>query len=89
MAKSRNTYAKGLNRDLSRSKYGQDNYYDALNIRVVTEGGLSTGSIENELGNTLTFSIPTIPEQTITYTDTTSVVIPAQSNLTIIGWTTI
>lgn len=52
-------FLKGLNQDLSPSKFDNNNYYDALNIRVVTDSGLSTGSITNELGNELLFSLPT------------------------------
>jgi hypothetical protein len=86
MPKSRNTYIKGLNQDNSRSKYDPANYYDALNIKVITGDGLSTGSIENEKGNKLSFLVPDTLEQTYTYVDGTSDTIPAQSNLRIIGW---
>jgi len=86
MPKSKNTYIKGLNQDNSRSKYDPANYYDALNIRVVTSAGLSTGSIENEKGNSLSFRVPDTPEQTYTYPDTTTDTIPVQTDLRVIGW---
>lgn len=86
MPKSRNTYNKGMNQDASRSKYDPANYYNALNLRIVTHDGLSTGSIENEKGNALAFSIPDIPREIITHNDGTTSDIPAQSNLKIIGW---
>lgn len=89
MAKSRNTYSKGLNRDASKSKYSPENYYDALNIRVITDEGLSTGSIENEKGNSLSFQLPNLPATSITYPDGTITNIAAQSNLKIIGWVSI
>lgn len=86
MPKSKNSYFKGLNQDNSRSKYDPSNYYNALNLRVITHDGLSTGSVENEKGNALTFSIPNVPAQTITHSDGTVANIVAQSNLKIIGW---
>lgn len=90
MAKHRNTYSKGLNQDTSRSKYDQSNYYDALNIRVVTDEGLSTGSIENERGNSLNFVIPDLPaEPDVVFLDGTSAPVPAQEGLKIVGWTTL
>jgi len=54
-----NTYTKGLNRDVSKTKYSNDTYYDGLNIRVITDEALSSFSITNEKGNSLRFCIPT------------------------------
>jgi uncharacterized protein (TIGR02145 family) len=51
-------FLKGLDRDSSFSKRDPNSYYDALNIRVLTDDGLSTGSITNEKGNSLLFSMP-------------------------------
>jgi hypothetical protein len=64
-------FLKGMDRDTSPDKYSYNsnaynpntkftynNYYDAMNIRIVTDDGLSTGSITNEKGNTLSFIIP-------------------------------
>ena len=89
MPKSRNSYNKGLNQDASRSKYDPANYYDALNLRVVTHDGLSTGSVENEKGNALTFGIPDLPATFYTHSDGTVTNVPAQTNLKIIGWTAV
>lgn len=60
MAQHKVGYTKGLNKDLSKDKYNNQNYFDANNIRIITSGGLSTGSIENEKGNKLLFDFPTI-----------------------------
>jgi hypothetical protein len=60
MAKHKVGYIKGLNKDLAKDKYGNQNYYDANNIRIITADGLSTGSIENEKGNKLLFDFPTV-----------------------------
>lgn len=60
MAKHKVGYIKGLNKDLAKDKYSNQHYFDANNIRVITSGGLSTGSIENEKGNKLLFSFPTV-----------------------------
>tara|TARA_R100000900_G_scaffold28666_4_gene22526 strand:+ start:403 stop:4731 length:4329 start_codon:yes stop_codon:yes gene_type:complete len=89
MPKSVNTYIKGLNKDNSRSKYDPSNYYDALNIKVITNGGLSTGSVETEKGNKLSFTIPNIPETTYEYINGNSETVPEQTNLRIIGWCTV
>ena len=86
MPKSTNSYFKGLNQDNSRSKYDPTNYYDALNLKVITHDGLSTGSIENEKGNSLTFVVPDVPAETITHSDASITAIPLQENLKIIGW---
>ena len=53
-----NAFNLGLNQDNSRSKNNPANYYYLLNGKVVTETGLSTGSITNETGNKLLFKIP-------------------------------
>lgn len=55
-----NTFSKGLNRDVSPSKYSQENYFDALNIKLITDDALSSFSITNEKGNTNVYNIPTI-----------------------------
>ena len=60
MTQSKVGYTKGLNKDLSKDKYSNQHYFDANNIRVITSDGLSTGSIENEKGNKLLFSFPTV-----------------------------
>lgn len=52
-----NTFNK-LNRDIALSKYPTTDYYDALNVHVMTHEGLSSGSVENDKGNTLLCSIP-------------------------------
>ena len=51
-------FTKGMSQDTSPVKREKESYYSALNIRVVTEEGLSTGSITNDLGNTLLFKVP-------------------------------
>mgnify|MGYP003635534073 CR=1 FL=1 len=89
MPKARNSYGKGLNQDTSRSKRDPSSYYDALNLKVVTNAGLSTGSLENERGNLLTFGVPDIPAQIYNHTDGTSTSIPIQTGLNIIGWCTV
>ena len=53
-------YTGGINKDVSKSKYPNTHYFDATNIKIVTDAGNSTGSIENEKGNKLLFSFPDI-----------------------------
>ena len=90
MPKTKNSYSKGLNRDASRSKTDPSSYFDALNIKIVTQDGLSTGSLENENGNSLSFVVPDIPAEINTqFIDGTPAPVPAQNDLKIIGWTTL
>jgi len=55
-----NTFTKGLNRDVSPTKYSPENYYDALNVKLVADTALSSFSLTNELGNSLKFRFPTV-----------------------------
>lgn len=55
-----NTITGGMNKDLSPLKYPQDKYYHLENFRIVTRDGASTASLENEKGNRLDFTIPSI-----------------------------
>jgi len=58
MAITRNTFTKGLKKDISKEKVTQDSYEDALNVRITTDVGSSTGSIMNIKGNELMLTIP-------------------------------
>jgi hypothetical protein len=40
-----------MDQDSSKNKYDNSHYYEAYNIRTITQGGLSSGAIENVLGN--------------------------------------
>jgi hypothetical protein len=80
----RKGYYKGMNKDSSRSKNDPNTYFELRNFRVVSEEGLSSGSIENEKGHVISFKVPDIPSMSAGED-----LIPAQSNLQIIGWTTI
>lgn len=51
MAQFINTFSQGLDKDSSKNRYDDVHYFDAKNIRVVTKEGLSSGAIENILGN--------------------------------------
>ena len=55
-----NTFGKGLNRDISPVKYSPENYYDALNLRLITDDSLSSFSLTNEKGNSSAFRIPAL-----------------------------
>ncbi len=79
------SYIRGMNVDGTQSKEDQSTYYYAKDWRVVTDEGKSTGSLENEKGNVLAFNVPNLPQMTLT----DGTIIPAQSNLRIIGWGTI
>jgi hypothetical protein len=60
MAQHKVGFTGGINKDLAKDKYSNKNYFDANNIKVITDAGMSTGSIENEKGNSLLFRFPTV-----------------------------
>jgi hypothetical protein len=76
---------KGMNQDGTQSKEDANSAFRLDNFRIVTDAGRSTGSLENEKGHTLSFTIPDIDEMELE----DGTIIPAQSNLSIIGWGTI
>ena len=51
MEKHVSVFTKGLDRDTSPYKYGQEFYYEAQNLRPVTDTGLFTGDLTSILGN--------------------------------------
>ena len=55
-----NTFGKGLNRDISPAKYSPENYYNALNLRLVSDESLTSFSLTNEKGNSSAFRIPAL-----------------------------
>lgn len=55
-----NTYIKGLDKDTTPTKYSPEKYYHLENFRIVTAGGSSLASLENELGNRLDFKLPNL-----------------------------
>jgi hypothetical protein len=83
--KAKKGYLKGMVQDTSYSKNNEDTYFELKNFRVVTDGGNSMGSLENEKGHVLGFTIPNIPQTTYTKGNL-SFTIPAQNNLRIVGW---
>ena len=81
----KNTWIGGMDQDSSKSKFQSNKYYELRNAHVLTHEGLSTGSIENEKGTELSFTLPTIPSSTSlgAVNNTFSI----QPNPRIIGWT--
>lgn len=53
-------FIKGINKDLAKDKYSNSNYFHANNVKVITDVGMSTGSIENEKGTSELFKFPTV-----------------------------
>ena len=51
MATIKNSFTAGMDRDSSKNKYDNTHYFDANNIRIITQDGLSSGAIENVKGN--------------------------------------
>ena len=46
-----NTFSQGLDQDSSKNRYDNTHYFSAENIRPITQESLSSGAIENLLGN--------------------------------------
>ncbi|KKL03938.1 hypothetical protein LCGC14_2621050, partial [marine sediment metagenome] len=51
MAQIKNAFSAGMDKDSSKNKYDNTHYFDANNIRIITQDGLSSGAIENVKGN--------------------------------------
>ena len=73
-------FTKGMSQDVSPVKRDKDSYYEALNIRVVTSEGNSTGSITNDLGNSLLFKLPKISKSVVVTNITSNSVIKIKIN---------
>lgn len=73
-----NSFTKGMNKDVSKTLLPQNNYIDALNIRILTSEGYSTGVVSNFKGNDFSFTFPTSNYNTAVSTE-----------VNIIGYTTI
>ena len=78
-----NTFSKGLNQDLAKNKFDNEHYYDAKNIRIITDNGLSSYAVENTKGTKFSFNLPNLDSYRY---ENGAVVVPALSNLSIIGW---
>ena len=57
MAKTINTFNQGMDRDSSKNKYDNTHYYDARNMRLTSQEGLSGGALENLRGAALRVNI--------------------------------
>lgn len=83
-------FIKGMNMDSSISKRDLNSYYRALNARILTDTGLSSGSLVNEKGNKLLFRLPTtlLPVYTLTFDSTFNAQITINGNLVVLMGTT-
>jgi len=82
-----NTF-NGLTQDASKAKFNKDKYYDALNFRLITHSGLSTGALETTKGTKLDFKLPNLPAAIYEPNgENGSISIDAQTNLKILGGT--
>ena len=88
---TKNSFDKGLQSDLAKTKNSQATYLDALNMRVITEEGSSSFAIENTKGNKLDITLPTTIAADIYETDSENglIAVPQQNNPIIIGWTNV
>lgn len=50
----------GMNQDISQSKFSNQFYFEARNIRILATDSQSTNSVSNEKGNSLIITIPQI-----------------------------
>lgn len=74
-------YLEGMNMDTAFEKRTPNSYFRADNYRVVTGEGSSAGALETEKGTTISFKIPDVAEMILT----DGTIIPAQTDLKIIG----
>jgi hypothetical protein len=83
----KNTWIGGMDQDTSKSKFQPNKYYELRNAHIVTHEGLSTGSIENEKGTSLTITLPAIGSSSSLGLSNVSFSAQAQADIKIIGWT--
>jgi hypothetical protein len=57
---SKNSFIKGMDKDSSKFVFNPDKYYDALNMRLLTKRGLSSGALKNESGTRILFKVPDV-----------------------------
>lgn len=82
-----NTFNKGLNNDLAKNKQNNESYTDALNIRIVTDNGFSSGAVENTKGTKIAFKLPNLDSANYEAdSQEGTITVPALTNLSIIGW---
>lgn len=55
---TQNIFTGGLNQDIAKTKMSKDQYLDALNMRILTDAGSSSGTLQNVRGNFLSFTLP-------------------------------
>ena len=51
MAKFKNSFLNGMDKDSSKNKYDNQHYYDANNVRITSQEGLSGGALEDIEGS--------------------------------------
>lgn len=79
-----NTFTNGINSDLSLSVIPNNNYTSANNVRVITQSGSTTGSLENVIGNEFSFNLPScrsVWKLTVPLLRTSSYIITVTTNL--------
>lgn len=82
----KNTWIGGMDQDTSKSKYQNNKYYELKNGKIVTQGGLSTGSIENEDGTRSVITFSDIPSSADLGAINNSYPLQSQNDIKIIGW---
>jgi hypothetical protein len=53
-----NSFGKGMNSDLAKTLQQKDTYLEAVNFRITTENGQSTGILSNVKGNSFAVTFP-------------------------------
>lgn len=53
-----NMYIKGMDKETSVTKYSNENYYHAEELRLITHDGLQSGSLNSVKGSSIYFKIP-------------------------------
>ncbi len=58
---SKNLFYGGIDQDIAKDKLQPSKYLDALNMRIVTDEGGTSGNIQNIKGTSLLLEIPNVP----------------------------
>jgi len=89
MAQHKVGFTGGINKDLAKDKYNNKNYFHANNIKVITDAGMSTGSIENERGTSQLFRFPTVGARYLVSAGVTGTVIVGGHTVNLLSTDTI
>jgi len=63
--KAKQSFLAGMDQDTAKNKRNPASYYKLKDFRVITNEGMSSGSLENEKGTLFSFSVPNLAQMTL------------------------